>query len=133
MNCLFCNITKNKESAFTVWENSHFLVILDIRPINPGHLLIIPKEHFEDVYGIPEPLFGELFQIVKKIAGPLREAMSCVRTGLAVEGFGEPHVHVHLVPVNKGNELNPERAKKVPDVELQAMHLKLVDLFKNLK
>jgi histidine triad (HIT) family protein len=133
MQCLFCDIINNKKAALKVWENDRFLVILDIRPINPGHLLLIPKEHFGDVYEIPEPLFSELFQTVKKVAAPLKEAVSAVRIGLAVEGFGVPHVHLHLVPVNNGNELNPERAKRVSEVELQEMHSKISAFFKNLR
>ena len=132
MQCLFCDIINNKKVTLKVWENDHFLIILDIRPINPGHLLLIPKVHFEDIYEIPEPLFSELFQIAKKIATSLRKAVSAVRIGLAVEGFGMPHVHVHLVPVNNGNELNPERAKRASEIELQEMHSKLAVFFKDL-
>ncbi len=133
MQCLFCDIINNKKTALKVWENDRFLVILDIRPINPGHLLLIPKEHFGDVYEIPEPLFSELFQTARKVAIPLKDAVSAVRVGLAVEGFGVPHVHVHLVPVNNGNELNPERAKRVSESELKETHSKLALFFRDLK
>jgi histidine triad (HIT) family protein len=132
MDCLFCEIVNNKKQALKVWENDNFLAFLDIRPINPGHILLIPKNHFNDVFNIPDPLFGELFQIIKKIIEPLKEATFSTRIGLAIEGFGVSHAHVHLVPVNHGNELNPERAKKVPELELQKIQMILIGSFKNI-
>jgi len=133
MECLFCDIINNKKPALKVWEDDKFLVILDIRPINPGHLLLIPKEHIGEVFEISEPLFGELFQTAKKIAAFLKEAVSAKRIGLAIEGFGVSHVHLHLVPVNNGNELNPERAKEVPEDELKAMQANLLNSLKNIQ
>jgi len=133
MECIFCDFVNTKKPVLKVWEDNHFLVFLDSKPINPGHLLLIPKSHFSDIYDIPEPLYGNLFQTVKKIAIPLKEAMSAGRIGLAVEGFGVSHVHIHLVPVNKGNELNPERAKKVSDSELKQMREMLKKHFEDIK
>lgn len=126
MQCLFCDIINNKKPALKVWENDKFLVILDIRPINPGHLLLIPKEHVGEAFEISEPLFSELFQTAKKIATPLKKAVSAARIGLAIEGFSVPHVHLHLVPVNNGNELNPERAKEVSENELKKIQIHLL-------
>ena len=133
MDCIFCDIIKNAQPGFKVWEDEDFIVILTIGPINPGHVMLIPKAHFSDVYELPDPLFNKLFQTAKKLAGPLKQATSAARIGLAIEGFGVSHVHVHLVPVNSGNELNPERAKKATDIELQQIQAILIENFKALK
>lgn len=118
MQCLFCEIANNKIPSFKIWENEDFSVFLDITPINPGHLLLVPKKHFEEVYDLPEELYSNLFKIVKVLAERLKEATKAKRIGIAIEGFGVPHAHVHLVPVDSGNELNPERAKKASEFEL---------------
>jgi histidine triad (HIT) family protein len=121
MNCLFCEIIHAKVPAFTVWENDSFLAFLDIHPINPGHTLLIPKEHVEDVFAMSDETIENLFVTAKKLAPSLKKATSAKRIGIIVEGFGVPHVHVHLVPVNNGNELNPERAKEAAQEELNEM------------
>ena len=132
MECIFCDIIANRKPGYKVWENDDFVVILDIAPINPGHVLLIPKIHCADVYELPVTLYDKLFQIVKKIAGPLKRATAAARIGMAIEGFGVPHVHVHLVPVNGGNELNPERAKRATECELRQMQELLDTAFKEL-
>lgn len=133
MECLFCDITNRKTPSFRVWENEDFLAFLDIMPINPGHILLVPKKHVEEIFGLPDHLFNEAFQIAKKLAEPLRQTTSAKRIGIAIEGLGVPHVHIHLVPIHKGNDLNPDRAKKTTEKELGEMQKKLIESFKNLK
>ena len=116
--CVFCKIVGKEIPANIIWESDRFLAFLDRGPINPGHILIIPKEHIESVFDMPDGLYEELFKTAKVLSTPLQKAMSSVRVGIAIEGFGVPHVHLHLVPINHGNELNPERAKPMPSEEL---------------
>lgn len=125
MRCLFCNIIQGKTEAFKVWEDRNFLLLLDINPINPGHVILITKKHTADVFDLREPLFTKTFQTAKTVAHKLRKVTGAKRIGLAIEGFGVPHVHLHLVPVNKGNELNPLRAKRASKKSLQVMQQKL--------
>lgn len=99
-------------------------------PINPGHLLIIPKNHMEGIFQLPDALFGEIFQVAKKLSEPLRQATSAKRIGLAIEGLGVPHAHIHLVPIHNGNELNPERAREASESELKKMQESLVEAFR---
>lgn len=130
MECLFCNITSGKTPSFKVWESEDFLAFLDIMPINPGHVLLVPKNHVEEVFDLPNNLFNEAFQIAKKLAGPLKQTTSAKRVGIAIEGLGVPHVHIHLVPIHKGNDLNPDRAKKTTEKELEEMQKNLQNLLK---
>lgn len=119
--------------AFKVWENRDFILLLDIKPINPGHVILIPKRHVEDVLSISEPLYGRMFQTAKKVARVLQKVTSAKRIGLAIEGFGVPHAHIHLVPVNKANELNPLRAKKIGQKELRDTQVDFISQFKGLR
>jgi histidine triad (HIT) family protein len=132
MECLFCDIVNNKTHSFKVWENGDFFVFLDIAPINPGHILLIPKIHVEDIFVLPDDLFGRIFKVVKKLSEPLKQVTSAKRIGVAIEGLGVSHAHIHLVPIYKGNELNPERAKRASGIELEKMQKILLNSFKDL-
>lgn len=132
MNCIFCKIIENEIPAYKVWENESFLAFLDIKPINKGHVLLIPKKHFEEVFELDEDLYKEAFQIVKILSKPLKEETSAKKIGVIIEGFGVPHSHIHLIPIHGGSELNPERAKDASKEELEEMQLKLSQRFKNI-
>ncbi|MFA6382370.1 MAG: HIT domain-containing protein [Candidatus Buchananbacteria bacterium] len=133
MKCLFCSIIKGQKKSSKVWENRDFILLLVPKPINPGHVILIPKKHANYIFSIPEPLYSKTFQTAKKISLVLKKLTSAKRIGLAVEGFGVSHVHIHLVPVNKGNELNPLRAKEVSVKKLQQMQSEFIKHFKKLK
>jgi histidine triad (HIT) family protein len=133
MDCIFCKIIKNEIPCSKVWENENFLVFLDIMPINPGHILIVPKNHNEDIFKLENDLYNEIFQTAKKLSEPLKKVTLAKRIGMVIEGFGVDHSHLHLVPLYKGHELNPERAKKASEEELKQMQLKLLELFKTIK
>lgn len=130
--CIFCEIVKGNIPAYKVWENKNFLFFLDIKPINPGHILLVPREHFEEVFDLSSDLYDEAFQIVKKISKSFKEVTFAKKTGVVIEGFGVPHCHIHIVPIYHGNELNPERAKNATEEELKEMQLKLKECFKNI-
>lgn len=132
MSCVFCKIIKDEIPTYKVWENNNFLAFLDVNPINPGHILLIPKKHFEEVFDFDNYLYNEVFQIIKKISKPLRNITNAKKIGVAIEGLGVSHAHIHIVPIYNGNELNPERAKKATGNELKEMQNKLVESFKNL-
>lgn len=102
-----------------LWENDQLMAFLDINPINPGHTLVIPKEHVENVFGMDSPAYRDMFDAVKTLSGPIREATGATRIGVIVEGFLIPHAHIHLVPLNHGGELSFSRAKKADLAELE--------------
>jgi len=130
MKCIFCNIIKDKEKAFKIWEDKNFLLILTIGPIKPGHVMLLPKKHYSDAFDMPNKLYLEMFAAVKKIVPKIKKATGSKRVGLAIEGFGVAHVHIHLVPINKGNELNPELAKIATNASLLKMQKKYSKFFK---
>src|SRR3989344_8775786 len=110
MDCIFCQIRDGKLSSYNVYEDRFFVAFLDINPINPGHVLLIPKKHVSYVFDMKEPLYSEMFMVAKKISMNLKTTMKTKRIGIAVEGFSVSHVHVHLIPINQENELDPHRA-----------------------
>ncbi len=116
--CIFCKIAEGEIDVPKIYEDEKFFAFLDAKPINPGHTLLIPKSHVDYIFDVEEPLYSELFETAKKLAGPIRDAVQSKRIGISVEGFGVPHAHVHLVPINKGFELDPNRAKTANPKEL---------------
>ena len=131
MECVFCQIINGKIEAMKIWENDQFILLLDRKPINRGHVMLIPKTHIENVFNMPEPAYNALFRTAKDVAPILQELTQAKRIGLAIEGFGVPHVHVHLVPVNKGNQLNPLRAKEVSAATLRRIQQEFIPAFRD--
>ena len=123
--CVFCKILNGSAPAHKVWENENFLAFLDINPVNSGHTMIIPKHHIDYVFDLEEPLYSELFQISKELSEPIRKVMQANRIGVVIEGFSVSHLHVHLVPINGVNELNPSRAKRATSEELTAVAISI--------
>ncbi len=130
MESIFTKIINGKLPAFPLWENEDFIAILDIHPINPGHTLLIPKQQIDYIFDLPDELYNSMWQVAKWLAPFIQQAMQSKRIGIAVEGFGVPHVHVHLVPVNSGNELNPERATSASSEELTIVQNKICQAIK---
>jgi histidine triad (HIT) family protein len=130
--CVFCKILAGDIPSANVYEDEDFLVFLDVRPVNPGHLLIVPRQHIDDVFDIPDLLYAKLFALARTLAPKLRVAVGSTRVGIAVEGFGVAHAHVHLVPLNGPHELNPERAKKASPEELRENAEKIRITFSNV-
>ena len=133
MECIFCEIIEGSKKSFKVWENRDFLLLLVPEQINPGHVILIAKKHVDYIFDIKEPLYSRIFKTAKKISLILKNITKAKRIGVAIEGFGVRHIHIHLVPVNKGNELNPERAKTVSRKRLQEMQIEFFKQFKKLK
>ena len=130
MESIFTKIINGKLPAFPLWENEYFIAILVPDPINPGHTLLIPKQQIDYIFDLPDELYNSMWQVAKWLAPFIQQAMQSKRIGIAVEGFGVPHVHVHLVPVNSGNELNPERATSASSEELTIVQNKICHAIK---
>ena len=83
--------------------------------------MMVPKHHIDYVFDLEEPLYSELFRVTKELSEPIKRAMEARRIGIVIEGFSVSHLHVHLVPINDVNELNPTRAKRATAEELAAV------------
>ena len=103
-NCIFCKIIKGEIPSTKLYEDDNVLVFLDINPINPGHALVIPKEHFEFL-GEMKPEYGEpMWETGRRIADALRKAdIKCEGVNFHLadgssSGQEVPHVHLHVIP-----------------------------------
>jgi histidine triad (HIT) family protein len=109
-NCIFCKIIKGDIPSDKVFENEFIIAFLDINPVNPGHTLVIPKEHFSSLEDTPDKLTCEMIKIAKKIGKTLHDAIDADGFNLGLnngETAGQvvPHVHLHVMPRFKDDGL----------------------------
>jgi histidine triad (HIT) family protein len=119
MECLFCNISKGRALSYKVWEDESHFAFLSITPINPGHIILIPKIHVGEIFNLSDNHFVNMFKAAKLLAGPLKQFSEAKRIGIAVEGLGVSHVHLHLVPIHYSGDLILERTTKTTRLELE--------------
>lgn len=124
-NCIFCEILAGRAPARIVFEDRDHVAFFPLEHINPGHLVLIPRQHTDYLFDLPAAEYQRLWATAARIAQPLRQAMAAKRIGVAVEGFSVPHVHVHLIPINAFDELNPARAKALDAAEADRLHRRL--------
>ena len=94
--CIFCKIVNKEIPCSKIYEDKDFLAFLDIRPLNPGHTLVIPKKHYRWVWDLED--FGQYFEWIKKIEKGIEKTLKPKRVLVLVFGEEVPHAHVHLVP-----------------------------------
>ncbi len=119
---MFCQIVAGRAPARTVYEDADHLAFFPLEHINPGHVVLIPKQHTDYLFDLSPIAYQSLWAAAARIASPLKEVMSAKRVGVAVEGFSVPHVHVHLVPIYAFDDLNPSRAKALDAAEVDRLH-----------
>ena len=108
---IFTKIINGKIDSFKVLENENFLAFLDLTPVKDGHTLVIPKLQVDYIYDLPENVFKELFVFSKKVAKMLENSFSCKRIGISVVGLEVPHAHIHLIPIDKIQDMNFENKR----------------------
>lgn len=102
-NCIFCKIASGEIPSNTIYEDDEFRVILDLAPASKGHALILPKEHYADIYEIDAELAGRAMKLAKKLAMHMTKALSCdgfnlLQNNHEVAGQTVFHFHMHLIP-----------------------------------
>lgn len=95
-DCIFCKIVNGEIPSYKVYEDEDFLAFLDIRPLNPGHTLVIPKKHYRWVWDVEN--IGAYYAVVQKCALALKRAMNTEYVVSLVFGEEVPHAHIWLVP-----------------------------------
>ena len=102
-NCIFCKIANGEIPSRTLYEDEKFRVIMDLGPATRGHSLILPKEHYANLYEIPEDLAADAAKLAKKLAIRMTEKLGAdgfniIQNNNEAAGQTVPHYHVHLIP-----------------------------------
>ena len=110
-NCIFCKIAAGEIPSATLYEDDDFRVILDLNPASKGHALILPKEHYADIYEIDEKTAGHAMQLAKKLAKHMTDVLKCdgfniVQNNHEIAGQTVFHFHMHLIPRYKNAKNN---------------------------
>lgn len=124
-DCIFCKIANGEIPSATIYENSEFRVILDISPATNGHALIIPKEHFTDIFDIDAVTAGKLFSLATEVARAMKHVLKCdgmniVQNNGLVAGQTVFHFHLHLIPRYNGDDVNLGWPQHEADMEANA-------------
>lgn len=129
MNCIFCAIITGKAPASILYEDDRCVAFLDIQPVNPGHLLVVPRQHAVDLAALDPEDGARLFRVGQQIARALRgSGLRCegvnffLADGVAA-GQEVPHVHLHVFPRYAGDgfgmKFNPRYFQRPSREELE--------------
>lgn len=125
MPSIFTKIISGEIPCHKVMEDEKYLAFLDIRPINPGHCLAIPKKEVDYIFDTDDDLLKGLIVFAKKVATKIKKVSDCKRIGIMVAGLEVPHCHIHLIPINSVRDLNFANAKAASQEELAGMAAKI--------
>ncbi len=121
MTTVFARIINGEIPCQKIAEDDRFLAFLDIRPIAPGHTLVIPKEEVDYFFDLDDALLAGIMVFSKKIAVAIKKSVECQRIGIMVAGVEVPHAHVHLVPIKTVGDLNFAKARPADQGQLTAV------------
>ena len=130
-DCIFCKIVKKELPCTKIYEDDMFLAFLDLYPVKKGHALVIPKEHYETLFDVPENILEKYLGVIKKVA-------TAVMTGVGAKGInlGQanhkaanqaiPHIHFHIIPRIEGDGLGSWPQGKYEDKEMDEFKDKIM-------
>ena len=110
-NCIFCKIAAGEIPSATIYEDDDFRVILDIEPASKGHALILPKEHYANLYELSDELAAKALVVAKKVISKMTDIVGCDGYNV-VQNNGEAagqtvfHFHIHLIPRYQEDDVN---------------------------
>lgn len=99
--CLFCRIAQGRIPAHVVFEDEHTLAFLDIQPVRPGHVLIIPKQHYPYFEDIPATQAGHILALGQSLARTMKTLYHVERVGFVFTGIHVAHAHAHIIPMHE--------------------------------
>lgn len=123
--CIFCKIINNEIPAYKVYEDDRCLAFLDINPVRPGHVLLIPKEHHEMMTDTPDELVAYLYVKAKELMTRMKDKLDADSVTVSVVGLDVPHFHIHLIPRNSGDGLHGWETSKYGQGEAENIIEKL--------
>lgn len=125
VDCIFCKIVNKEVPAEIIYEDDKFIAFLDLRPLSPGHTLVIPKKHYRWVWQVPN--VGEYFETAKKIARAMQKAFNQEMILSKVVGEEVEHAHVWLFPDPRPEQTQGDKKDLAGNAEKIRGALKLSD------
>lgn len=120
MASIFTKIIHREIPAYIIAEDEKFIAFLDVFPLAKGHALVVPKQETDYLFDLDDELIAGIHVFAKRIAKAIEKAVPCKRIGVAVLGLEVPHAHIHLIPINKLDDINFGREKlKLDSAEME--------------
>jgi len=130
-DCIFCKIVKGEIPCSKIYEDKEFLAFLDIRPINLGHALVIPKIHCTNLLDFPKSEEADLMEFIKKVAKAAVKATGAEAFNLGMNngsaaGQVVMHAHMHIIPRFSNDGLHNWSHREIPQEQMQAIQKKII-------
>ncbi len=109
--CIFCDIINGKSKSYKIYENKSTLAFLDIYPISYGHILVIPKKHYENIYSMDNEILTEVIKTVKTVTELLKEKLgindvNIINSNGRIANQTVFHYHMHVIPRRENDNLD---------------------------
>ena len=110
-DCPFCSITSGQAPASIVYEDATVLAFMDLNPVSVGHTLVVPREHWENIYELPEKTFAEMAPVIKRVCDAVKKAVgaegiSVLQLNGRAAGQTAMHFHIHVIPRFRGDRIS---------------------------
>ena len=130
MATIFSRIAAGEIPSYKVAEDKDHFAFLDINPVHPGHVLVIPRKETDYIFDLSDEEYASLMLFAKRVAKAIKKAIPCKTVGVTVIGLDVNHVHVHLVPMNTGADMNFCAEKlTLPAEEMESIAAKIAAEF----
>ena len=103
--CVFCSIVDGKTTASLIHQDEKCLAFMNIRPINEGEFMVIPRDHIDHFLDLPDELATHIVMVAQRFGRKLQREFKPLRVGYVVHGFGVPHAHLNVVPMHDPSDI----------------------------
>lgn len=121
MATIFSRIAAGEIPSYKVAEDEKHFAFLDINPVAPGHVLVIPRKENDYIFDLSEQDYLDLMAFARRVAEAQKKAVPCKRVGVAVIGLEVLHTHIHLVPITTEDDMNFSHKITLPSEEMEAI------------
>lgn len=127
MASIFSKIIAGEISCYKVGEDEKNFAFLDINPMAPGHVLVVPKKEVDYLFDLDDEDYVALELFARRVARAQKEALPCKRIAEAVLGMEVPHAHIHLVPINSESDMNFRNKISLPGEEMASIAARIAE------
>ncbi|PQA91687.1 HIT family protein [Chryseobacterium shigense] len=128
MSSIFTKIINGEIPSYKIAEDDNFIAFLDAMPLVKGHTLVVPKKEVDLIFDLESEEYKNLWGFAQQIAQKIKNAVPCVRVGVAVVGLEVPHAHIHLIPLNQVEDMNFKNERlKLTDEEYKEIQHSIIN------
>lgn len=130
MATIFSRIITGEIPSYRIAEDDRFYAFLDIKPMQPGHTLVVTKQETDYLFDLDDALLADMMLFAKRVARAIEKAMACRRVGVMVIGLEVPHAHIHLIPIQQEGDMSLARKRaELSSEELEQIAEKIRSAF----